>query len=155
RRAAEFARETRGNPYLLIELVGCFSPDTDSVHTMPLHEVLTKKLGRLPAEAAGLLEVVAMSGQALSVSGASRTAGHLQLPISAFIHMRNERLVRLIGPDENPLVDTYHDQVRETVIAHMAAERGKTLHRMLAEVIEKDVGSTSAEQAEALELGKR
>src|SRR5262249_5000068 len=30
RRAVEFAQETRGNPFLLIELVGCFDPETDS-----------------------------------------------------------------------------------------------------------------------------
>ena len=71
RRAIEFARETRGNPFLLIELVGCFDPETDSFEPMPLHEVLDRKLGRLPEEAGHLLEVVAVSGQALSLEEVS------------------------------------------------------------------------------------
>src|SRR5205807_3685989 len=82
RRAVEFARETRGNPFLLIELVGCFDPETDSFDPMPLHEVLGRKLGRLPDEAGHLLEVVAVSGQALLLTEASRTAGHAALPMA-------------------------------------------------------------------------
>jgi hypothetical protein len=35
RRAVEFAQETRGNPFLLIELVGCFDPETDSFEPRP------------------------------------------------------------------------------------------------------------------------
>src|SRR5262249_26984838 len=116
RRAAEFALETRGNPFLLIELAGCFDPETDSFEPMPLHEVLGRKLSRLPAEAGPLLEVVAVSGQALPLDEASRTAGHAASPMATLTRMRNERLIRLIGPEDRPLVDTYHDRVRETVL---------------------------------------
>ncbi|MFI5459431.1 MAG: serine/threonine protein kinase [Isosphaerales bacterium] len=153
RRAAEFARETRGNPFLLIELVGCFDPDNDSFEPIPLHEVLTRKLGRLPAGAAHLLEVVAVSGQALSLEEASRTAGHTLPPVATITRMRNERLVRLVGPEESPLVDTYHDRVREAVLGGMEEGTCRTIHRTLAEVIEQDVGGVTAELAAALERG--
>ena len=36
RRAIEFARESGGNPFLLIELVGCFDPQTDSFRPIPI-----------------------------------------------------------------------------------------------------------------------
>ena len=153
RRAADFAQETRGNPFLLTELVGCFDPDSDSFEPMPLHEVLARKLGRLPAEAGALLEVVAVSGQALPLEDASRTAGHALPPVATLTRMRNERLIRLIGPDEGSLVDTYHDRVRETVLGRMDEGRCKALHLTLAEVIEKDVGAESTELAAALESG--
>lgn len=104
RRAAEFAQETRGNPFLLIELAGCFDAETDSFEPIPLHEALARKLVRLPAEAGNLLEVVAVSGQALSLEEASRTAGHELPPVTTITRMRNERLLRLIGPDDRPLV---------------------------------------------------
>src|SRR5262249_15575478 len=122
---------------------------------VPLHEVLTRKLGRLPGEAGPLLEVVAVSGQALSLEEASRTAGHALPPMSTIIHMRNERLVRLIGPEGRPPVDTYHDRVRETVLGRMEEGKCKAIHRALAEVIEKDVGGLSDEQIAALEKGER
>jgi tetratricopeptide (TPR) repeat protein len=145
RRAAEFAQETRGNPFLLVELVGCFHSETDSFEPLPLHEVLARKLGRLPAEAAHLLEVVAVSRQALALEEASQTAGHALPPMATITRMRDERLVRLIGPEESPLVDTYHEQVREAVLGQLQEGACRSIHRTLAEVIEKDVGGVSAE----------
>jgi len=153
KRAADFARETRGNPFLLIELVGCFDPNNDSFEPIPLNEVVTRKLGRLPAEAAHLLEVVAVSGQALSLEEASRTAGHALPPVATLTRMRNERLVRLVGPEESHLVDTYHDRVRESVLGGMEEATCRTIHRTLAEVIEQDVGGVNAELVAALEGG--
>jgi serine/threonine protein kinase/tetratricopeptide (TPR) repeat protein len=151
RRALEFVRETGGNPFLLIELVGCFDPETDSFEPMPLHEVLARKLGRLPDEAGQLLDVVAISGQALALDEASRTAGHQLLPVATLTRMRNERLVRLIGSEDKPLVDTYHDRVRETVLSRMDEKRCSALHLALAEVIENDSGCLLAGFEAALE----
>jgi serine/threonine protein kinase/tetratricopeptide (TPR) repeat protein len=153
-RAAELAWEARGNPFLLIELVGCFDPDTDSFKPVPLHEVLTRKLGRLPGEAGQLLEVVAVSGQALSLEEASRTAGQALPPVATVTRMRNERLIRLVGSEASPLIDTYHDRVRETVLSGMEEGTRKALHRTIAEVIEENVGSVSAELVDALERDK-
>ena len=73
------------------------------------------------------------------------------LPVSTITRMRSERLVRLIGPDENQLVDTYHDRIRETVVAEMEDVSRKATHRALAEVIEADVGGVTDEQIAALE----
>ncbi len=154
RRAEEFAQETKGNPFLLIELVGCFDPQSDSFERLPLHEVLARKLGQLPQEAGPLLEVIAVSGQALAPEEAARTAGYELPPMATLIHMRNERLVRLVGPEEHPLIDTYHDRVRETVLGNMDEGRCKTLHRALAEVIEQVTGAESGEQIAALEKGE-
>jgi len=155
KRALEFGRETRGNPFLLIELVGCFDPDTDSFEPMPLHEVLDRKLGRLPEEAGHLLEVVAVSGQALSLEEASRTAGHALPPVATITRMRNERLVRMTGTEERPLVDTYHDRVRETILGRMEERTCRHIHRTLAEVIEQDVGGVTAELIPVLESEKK
>ncbi len=150
-RAIEFARETRGNPFLLIELVGCFDPETDSFQPMPLHEVLDRKLSRLPDEAKHLLEVVAVSGQALSLEEASRTAGHPVAPVATLSRMRSERLVRMIGPEVSPLVDTYHDRVRETILGRIDDGTCRTIHKKLAEVIEQDMGGMAAELIASLE----
>jgi tetratricopeptide (TPR) repeat protein len=65
--------------------------------------------------------------------------------------MRNERLVRLVGPEDKPLVDTYHDRVRESVLSRMEDGRSKALHRTLADIIEQDAGGFPAELVAALE----
>jgi tetratricopeptide (TPR) repeat protein len=116
RRAAEFASETGGNPFLLIELLGCFDPATDSLRPVPMHEAIDEKLERLPPEARRLLDVIAVSGQAISLEETSSAAGHDTTAIATFTHMRNERLIRLIGTDERPMLDTYHDRIRSSVL---------------------------------------
>ncbi len=150
-RAVEFAKEARGNPFFLTELVGCFDPDTDSFELLPLNEVLENKLKRLPSEAVHLLEVVAISGQGLSLEEASDAAGHALIPMATITRMCNERLVRLIGAEENPTVDTYHDRVRETFLSTLGEERCKGLHRILAECIEKCEGAHATEWLATLE----
>jgi eukaryotic-like serine/threonine-protein kinase len=153
-RAEEFARETRGNPFLLIELVGCFDPEADTFEPIPLHEVLTRKLARLPAEASELLEVLAASGQAISLDEASTAAGHELPQVATVSRMRNERLVRMVGPDEAPLIDTYHDRVRETVLDRMGAVRCGEVHGTLAGVIEQGMGGLPLDLVESLERGE-
>ncbi len=137
--------------YLLVELVGCFDPESSHFEAVPLNELLGRKLGRLPREAGHLLEVVAVSGQALPLEEASRTAGHASLPIATITRMRNERLVRLVGPDERPLVDTYHDRVRETILGGLDEQSRKSIHKTLAEIIEADAGAASEELQAGLE----
>jgi tetratricopeptide (TPR) repeat protein len=136
RRAAEFAEQTGGNPFLLTELIGCFDHATDSFRAMPIHEVIDQKLKRLPLAAASLLDGIAVSGQALTWEEAVATVGLESAAISVLMHMRSEKLVRLMGPDEAALVDTYHDKIRETVLDRMDAARRRELHHALATVIE-------------------
>ena len=151
RRAVEFATETRGNPFLLTELIGCFDAETDSFEPMPLNEVIAKKLERLPGEAGPLLDVIAVSGQALPLDEAAKAAGQAESQVATVTRMRNERLVRVVGPEDSPLIDTYHDRVRETVLARMGDERCQSLHRTLAEAIETQVGGLSPERVAVLD----
>jgi two-component system sensor kinase len=155
RRAAEFAKETGGNPFLLIELVGCFDPHTDSFGPMPIHEVLERKLERLPADAAPLLDVVAVSGQALVLEEAWRAAGLEAEPFSTLSRMRTERLVRLVGSEHEPRVDTYHDKIRETVLGSLEEAAQQRLHGKLAGAIEYSLGGgVTAEQMAAIGSGQ-
>ena len=147
-RATEFYLETGGNPFLLLELIGCFDPDSDSFRPLPLQEVIGRKLGNLPQDAAQLLEVIAVSGQALALEEASLAAGHQAVPMSTITHMRTEKLVRLLGSDEHSRVDTYHDKVRETVLQCMDKPRRQATHRRLADTIAEGLGENAAKVLE-------
>ncbi|HVC96341.1 MAG TPA: protein kinase [Pirellulales bacterium] len=149
RRAAEIHGETGGNPFLLTELVSCFDPDSDSFRPLPMHEAIAQKLTRLPRGAAHLLDIVAVSGQALSLDDVSKTAGYESPAISTITHMRTERLLRLIGAADEPLVDTYHDRIRESVLGQMRHDARRGLHLALAETIEKSVGALTDEPVAA------
>jgi tetratricopeptide (TPR) repeat protein len=154
-RARQFFEQTGGNPFLLTELIGCYDSAADSFRAMPIHEVIDNKLARLPAEAAPLLEVIAVSGQALAWEEAMQASQHQAAALSVMTHMRSEKLVRLMGPDHQPLVDTYHDKIRETVLERMDPLRRRGLHLALARVIEgASGGGLSSEQVERLESGQ-
>jgi eukaryotic-like serine/threonine-protein kinase len=151
RRAAEIHTETGGNPFLLIELVSCFDPDTDSFRPLPMHEAVRQKLSRLPDGAEKLLDVVSVSGQALPLADVSKAAGNDESTWATITHMRTERLLRLIGIPDEPLVDTYHDRIRETVLGQMGPSKRQRLHLSLARVLE--AGDVAAELVGAIERG--
>ncbi len=138
RRAVELFQETGGNAYLLNELIDCFDPDTDSFTPLPLNEVIDRKLKVLPSDAESLLNVIAISGQALSLEEASHAAGQRVPAMSTLTHMRTERLVRLLENEERPFVDTYHDRIRETVVDQLDSTARRAVHLRLAETIERN-----------------
>ena len=154
-RVQQLNEETGNNPFLLTELIECFRTEGDQFERLEVQEVFDRKLGRLPAEAKPLLDIVVVSGQALSLAEASQAAGFDAIPLATLNRMRSERLVRLLGSEEEPLIDTYHDKIRETVEAHMTRSNQCELHRSLAEVIETAViGLSQAQIDQILKTGK-
>ena len=92
--AAEFYRVTEGNLFYLSDMIGCFDPASGAFRSVPLYEIIARKLTKLPPEAEHLLEVISVSQQALSLDEASVTAGHETVPMSTINHMQTEKLVR-------------------------------------------------------------
>jgi len=135
RRALAFSQQTGGNPYLLTELISCYDPTADLFRAIPIDEVIENKLTRLPASASDLLEVISVSGQSLTVEEAARAAGHSEDGLAILTHMRSEKLIRLIGSEDSPRVDTYHDKIRETVLNGLETDCRRIWHRSLADVI--------------------
>jgi tetratricopeptide (TPR) repeat protein len=135
-RAEELFADTQGNPYFLEQLVEGFDAATGSFRAVPLNEIITTKLKRLPAGASQLLDVISVAGKAVSLSEASQVAGHDRAAFETITHMRSERLVRLVGSGDQQLVDTYHDKIRETTLGRMDAEARRALHLESAESIQ-------------------
>lgn len=145
--------DTRGNPYFLEQLIEGFDADSGQFRSVPLHEIIAQNLSRLPAEASGLLDAIAVAGSAASLDEVSRVAGHETPLYSTVTHMRSERLVRLIGADDQQLVDTYHDKIREITVGRLDVQKRRGLHRRIAETIEAEcrrlAAASSSEQSDA------
>ncbi|MBL8818571.1 MAG: protein kinase [Planctomyces sp.] len=146
RRAVQFHAQAGGNPFLLVELAGCFDPDEDAFHTTDIHGVLARKLGQLPEEAQLLLDAVSVSGQAVHLSEVVAAAGIKESPEQTLTRMRNVRLLRVVGDK----VDTYHDRIRYAILDRLEPDSRRNIHRRLAEVIEQTEGGLTAEDLNRL-----
>jgi serine/threonine protein kinase len=134
------ARESGGNPLFINELVkhiqsGEPTDQWAEIGQLDLDEVLWARIQRQPEEARRLLASVAVSGrpirQALAFQASELGAGSR----IALASLRSARLVRSIGQSQHDDVETYHDRIRETVIAHLAPEVLRWQHERLALVL--------------------
>lgn len=57
--------------------------------------------------------------------------------------MRSEHLVRIVGSRTEPLIDTYHDKIREVVLGKMSEKRRRGLHQGYADTIESQMRRAS------------
>ncbi len=137
------ARESRGNPLFIDELVkhiqsGGWTDRSESIGALDLDEVLWARINRQPEEARRLLATIAVSGrpirQSLGFQAADLGAGGRV----ALASLRTARLVRRIGQMQEDAVEIYHGRIRESVVAHLAPETLKWHHERLARVLEAD-----------------
>jgi serine/threonine protein kinase len=152
RRAEAIARESGGSPFFVYELVQYFqaTPDaSDPGGSLPgdltLNEVLWSRVLRLPESLRRLVEVVAVAGRPLRTADACRAAAWEGDERNALTYLRSSRLLRTTIAAESPLIETYHDRIRETVVAHLDAEVRRQHHRRLAEVLEAAGGTLDFE----------
>ena len=134
------ARESGGNPLFIDELVrhiqsGEPTDRWEEIGQLDLDEVLWARIQRQPEEAQRLLGVVAVSGrpirQALAFQAAELGAGGRV----ALASLRSARLIRCIGQTQQDEVETYHDRIRETVVAHLPPGSLRWHHERLALVL--------------------
>jgi serine/threonine protein kinase len=140
--AEAMARESKGSPFFVYELVQAFQAAGDTEARMSpgevvaLDEVLSLRIGRLPAEARRLLEVVAVAGRPLGRLEAFSAAELSEWERDRLALLRSGRLLRSTGLTDEDEIETYHDRIRETVIAHLTTDTWTQHHRRLAEVME-------------------
>jgi eukaryotic-like serine/threonine-protein kinase len=133
-------RESGGNPLFIDELVrhiqsGEPTDNWDKIGQLDLDEVLWARIQRQPEEARRLLGVVAVSGrpirQALAFQATELGVGGRV----ALASLRSARLIRCIGRTQQDEVETYHDRIRETVVAHLSPAALRWHHERLALVL--------------------
>lgn len=152
--ARAIARESRGNPYFIYELVRYvqagaeLSEHSSTAEDATLDQVLWGRVQRLPDAAYRLLEVVAVAGQPLKQADAYRAAQLAPAERTALAVLRTDHFVRSTGPAEDDEMETYHDRIRETVVDHLPPAGLTDCHRRLAVALE----ASSSADPEALAI---
>jgi hypothetical protein len=152
----EIARESRGNPFFIDELVRHartgealldMAGSEGAGRGVRLEQVIRARLHRLPEAARRLLDVIAVAGRPLDRDVARRAAG-LENEEPFIGLLRANHLLRGSGSGEDEKIETYHDRIRETVAAGLSGPALTEIHQKLALALE---GSRHID-AEALAL---
>jgi two-component system sensor kinase len=153
--AEAIARESGGNPFFVQVLAQSYGGNANcgqesSEGDLTLDQVLWRRIQELPVETRRLLEVIAVSGQPLPQGDACQAAGLAGRQQGTLAQLRFHRLVRGAGPTEREEVETYHDRVRETILARLPGDARKEHHRRLAEALEASAAEIAPVSDEAL-----
>jgi tetratricopeptide (TPR) repeat protein len=134
-RADAIARESGGNPYFIEELVR-FSADLGRPAVdVTFDQVIAARVARLPDLARRLLEAVAVSGMPIQVPVAYRAADLEREGDNVHAVLRAAHLVRtrsMLGRHE---IETYHDRIRDAVVALLPPESLKEWHQRLCSAL--------------------
>jgi tRNA A-37 threonylcarbamoyl transferase component Bud32 len=124
--------QAAGHPLFLREL--CLSR---GAHTLRLGDALRARIGELPANARGVLEVLAVAECALPQALVGELAGiEWAQAETAIAHLRAAQLARTVGLRRTDLVEIAHDRVRNAVRDTMLPAPLRLLHERIAHALE-------------------
>jgi eukaryotic-like serine/threonine-protein kinase len=134
--AAAIAREAGGDPFLIDQLMGFLEDDRRRPPgDIDFGQLLRSRLEQIDTDARSILELVAVAGQPVSEEIAARAAGLVHgdrlVPV-----LRTHSLIRTSGPPELRQIETYHDRIRESLLAGLSEERERQCHLQLAAALQ-------------------
>jgi hypothetical protein len=143
--AAAAARESRGSPFLIEELVrsnlGVAADSDAALSVLTLEQMVSERLDRLPASARQLLEVLAVGGRPLPpavIAAACAVTDGLDTAIAV---LGARRFLRIGQRDGRDVVETTHDRIRETIVTLLSGARLREHHEALARTLEDVAGA--------------
>ena len=150
RLARAVARESRGYPLLVQELVRSYrndvGPDGATLVVGTLEQLIATRLGALSPGARALAELVAVAGRPLSLQIFSSAAGIDGEVHEHFNALEAAGLARLGFRGNRETAESVHDRLREGVLAQLSLARVSAHHGALADAL----GATPDTDREAL-----
>jgi serine/threonine protein kinase/tetratricopeptide (TPR) repeat protein len=150
--AESIARESGGSPFFISELarhaqtgdgltnrraVGASKGDEMELASISLDDMLHTRVARLTTDARHILEVIAVAGKPLSAN-ITKQAAQIGFNWTQLINvLRAERFIRIRETQEQNKLETYHDRIRETVVARLGDDQLYDCHRRLAQALEE------------------
>lgn len=136
-RADGLVRESGGNPFFLDELARYVRGAGDAeLGAIDLNTVIETRLAQLPHDARRLLDIIAAAGLPVDLDVANQAAGLDPKDVSAIEVLRSRQWVRERLRGSGEAYETFHDRVRETVVAAVPEEVLSAYHDRLAAALE-------------------
>ncbi|MGD8862338.1 MAG: AAA family ATPase, partial [Myxococcales bacterium] len=136
------ALEAEGVPFFINELVQAIKARSESGHTarsmdsISLDDVIAERVRGMPKDAQRLLEVLSVAAGPIEQGIALEAAGLPPGDRASMLSLRAARLIRTRGTRQTDAAETYHDRVRETVVARMHVDAVRIAHARIAHAIE-------------------
>jgi serine/threonine protein kinase len=142
--ATAIVQEAQGHPLFLQELAR-YKRGELSEH-IKLDDALWTRIQGLPEAARGIVELISVASAPLSQKLIARASAlEPQTFVECVASLRASNLVRTQGAQDHYPIESYHDRVRESVLAHLPKEVATRYHQKLAETLEA-LGTTARER---------
>jgi serine/threonine protein kinase/tetratricopeptide (TPR) repeat protein len=132
--------EAEGSPFFITELARATGQRAHSGGSEPLptlDKVVADRLALLTPSARSLLEVIAVAGEPIRQCDAVAAARLPSEAASDWASLRAEHMLRTRGARTTDLAETYHDRIREAVVAALPAARLASHHLALGLALEQ------------------
>lgn len=130
--AKRIARESEGIPYFIVELSNSVSRDP-SAKLNDLDELVWNRCEQLSPEARRILEIISVAAQPIKVSTVM-SAGEAHNESHAILtRLRSSGFISSTGRSLGDSVYSFHDRVRECVVARLGQSQLREYHLVLAE----------------------
>ncbi len=130
------AAESRGDPYLLVELARHMTVSKPGVALATVEHIVEHRVASLSQAARRLLRVIAVAQHPVEWTIARAACGDLQESYDALVVLRSSRLIQTLRDNQRLRVDCYHARVGDVVRASLGTEERRELHRSIAAAIE-------------------
>ncbi len=136
--AAALAKESRGSPFLLRELLERDDAGApDALEDVDLDRMIRRRLGSLPGEAQRLLESLSVAAGPLDRGVALDAAGLGAPDPSLAVLLESVRLMRTAASEGHSRLEIYHDQIREAIDRQLTPETRRARHAEIASALER------------------
>jgi len=143
-RAADFiARETKGHPFLIHELVRQMLAQGGRLPAVVrLEEALWSRVQGLDEPMRHIIELLAVAGAPLAISVLVQALARGDTPFASealpgmLSALRCEHLVRTMGNRASDFIEVYHESIARAVLTHLSPIARRTYHEYLALVLE-------------------
>ncbi len=133
-------KEAEGSPFFITELARATGrrTRTDGSEPLPtLDKVVADRVALLTTSARTLLEVIAVAGEPIRQCDAQAAAKLTSDAASDWASLRAEHMLRTRGARTTDLAESYHDRIREAVVAALPASRLAAHHLALGVALEQ------------------